>query len=130
MLIELIRDVEQPQYSNLMGKLYVDGIRACESAEGFGKELIPRGRYRVLINKSPQIGYDLPKLLSVPGFDDVRIAFNKFANSEGWVLVGIDRKSDVRHGSGLIGGQVAFHELFQDIREALNSGEQVWITVS
>ncbi len=130
MLIELVRDAVQPHYGTFVGKIYVDGSRACESVEGFGKAPIPRGRYRVVINKFPQIGYDLPKLLGAPGFGDVRIAFNKCANSDGWILVGTDRKSDASHGNSLIAGQAAFNELFRDIREALNIGEQVWITVS
>lgn len=128
MLIEVLRDIEQPNYGTFIGKIYVDGVRACESLEGFGKETIPCGRYRVVINRCTKTGYDLPKFLSVPGFDDVRISCNRPAESDGWVLVGTGRNGGAYSGH-LPGGETAFNELFQDIREVLGAGEQVWVTV-
>lgn len=65
-------------------------------------------------------------MLKVPDFDDVRIYFGPLPlDGDGWILVGTGR-----NGNGLlIGDQIAFTELFQDIQEALNFGEQVWIIV-
>ncbi|MDO8715713.1 MAG: DUF5675 family protein [Dehalococcoidales bacterium] len=137
MEIELRRDLVQSSHKTF-GKFYVDDVLACESLEPMVREVvdapitnwrvpgdtaIPRGRYRVIINRSQRSGRDLPLILGVNGFEDVRISTDRFVR-ENWIFVGVDR-SDV----GLRNSQEAYNELFQDIRDALNSGEQVWITV-
>ena len=139
MEIELRRDLAQAGHRTF-GKFYLDNVFTCETLEPPVREVegvvvsnwklredtaIPRGRYRVIINRPRGSGLHLPLLLNVPGFDDVRIGPDDSRRGlDGWILVGVER-SDI----GLLDGRRAFHELFQDIHDALNTGEQVWITV-
>ena len=135
MQIELKRDLVQDGHLTF-GKFYLDGVLACEVLEPPVRELdgvlvtnwkvrgdtaIPRGRYRVIINHSHQLNTDTPLLLNVPGFEGVRIFTSGF---DGWITVGVERVS-----RGLLHRREAFRELLQDIHDALNSGEQVWVTV-
>lgn len=124
-----------------IGKLYADGIYACESLEDRVREVdgqpvaswkikgetaIPRGRYRVVVNHSQRFGRELPQLLEVPGFEGIRIhPGNTAANTEGCILVGTERGPD-----SVLHSRDAFAELFTDIQGALAGGEQVWITVA
>jgi hypothetical protein len=140
MNLELKRDVKQGS-RRTFGQLYVEGVLECETLEDPVREIegeavmnwkvkgdtaIPRGRYRVIINRSQRFGRDLPLLLNVQGFDGVRIhSGNTEEDTEGCILVGTERSS-----LGVLGSRVAFSELFQDIRDALNGGEQVWITIT
>ncbi len=135
MEIELRRDLVQIGHKTF-GKIYLDGVLACESSEPPVREIdgvpvmswkihgdtaIPRGRYRAIINHSRQLDRDTPLVLNVPGFDEVRIFTS---GSDGWIVVGVDRISQ-----GLLHERQAFRELLQDVHDALNSGEQVWVTV-
>lgn len=115
------------------GKLYIDNVYACETLEDVVREVkikgetaIPAGRYRIIVNHSQRFGKDMPLLLNVAGFDGIRIhSGNVAADTEGCILVGTAR-SDV----AVLNSRVAFTELFQDILDALNAGEQVWIDVA
>jgi len=114
------------------GKLYVDGVYQCETLEDVVREVkikgetaIPAGRYRIIVNHSQRFGKDMPLLLNVPGFEGIRIhSGNIAADTEGCILVGTTR-SDV----GILNSRVAFNELFQDMLDALNVGEQIWIEI-
>lgn len=135
MQIELKRDQIQDGHLTF-GKFYLDGVLACEALEPPVRELegvpvtnwkvrgdtaIPRGRYRVIINHSRQLDADTPLLLNVPGFEGVRVFTSGF---DGWITVGVERASQ-----GLLHRREAFRELLQDVHDALNAGDQVWITV-
>lgn len=122
------------------GKLFIDNVYACETLEDVvterdgvpvaewkvaGESAIPKGRYRVTISHSPRFKRELPLLSAVPGFSGVRIhAGNTDKDTEGCILVGV-----AQDGQRLSQSRVAFDELFRDIREAIDNGEQVWITV-
>lgn len=83
------------------GTLYVDGTRFCDTLEDKVRDLaggeakvpgetaIPEGRYRVIVNRSPKFGRDLPRLLDVPQFEGVLIhRGNTAEDSAGCILVG------------------------------------------
>jgi len=91
-----------------------------------GKTAIPRGTYEVKITPSARFKRDLPILLSVPGFDGIRIhPGNTAEQTEGCLLPGADRfaKSVGR-------SRVAFDALFTKIKEALAKGEPVSIEIA
>ncbi len=124
-----------------IGQLFVDGHAECFTLEDvvrevpgepvarwkiFGETAIPRGTYSVIINFSPHFGRNLPLLVNVPGFDGVRIhPGNVAANTEGCILVGLDRLSDSIGRSRL-----AFDPLFAKIEAAVARGEPVSIEVT
>lgn len=140
MELEVKRDDAQPQH-HTFGQLYVDGAKQCETLEDPVREVegatvenwkikgdtaIPRGRYRVIVNHSNRFNRDLPLLLAVPGFEGIRIhAGNTDKDTEGCILVGTKRGP-----TSILESRIAFNELFDDIKEALANGEQVWITVT
>jgi len=54
-----------------------------------GKTAIPVGDYKVIIDYSPHFQRDLPHVLTVPGFDEVRIHTGNFPKeTEACLLVG------------------------------------------
>lgn len=84
-----------------IGSLYVNGEKFCDTLEDRVRDLaggeskvpgetaIPEGRYRVIVNRSPKFGRDLPRLLDVPMFDGVLIhRGNTAEDSAGCILVG------------------------------------------
>lgn len=84
-----------------IGSLYVNGEKFCDTLEDRVRDLaggeskvpgetaIPEGRYRVIVNRSPKFGRDLPRLLDVPQFEGVLIhRGNTAEDSAGCILVG------------------------------------------
>lgn len=117
-----------------IGKLSIDGAGFCWTLEDvvrsgpkvFGKTAIPAGTYQVVITYSPHFQRDLPLLVNVPGFEGVRIhPGNTAADTEGCILVGMDRLADsIGHS------RIAFDALFPKIQAAIVAGESVSIEVS
>ncbi len=90
-----------------------------------GETAIPTGRYRVNITYSPRFRRDLPILVDVKGFEGIRIhSGNTARDTEGCILPGENKKVgmvlDSRHWFGV---------LYDKIRKALNSKQEVWITI-
>lgn len=84
-----------------IGSLYVNGEKFCDTLEDRVRDLaggeskvpgetaILEGRYRVIVNRSPKFGRDLPRLLDVPQFEGVLIhRGNTAEDSAGCILVG------------------------------------------
>ena len=132
MELRINRDVLTPQFT--LGRLSVDGSSECFTVEDTvrtgpkipGETAIPAGRYRVIITYSPRFQRPLPILVNVPGFEGVRIhPGNTAKDTEGCILVGLGRTSD-----GVAESRHAFDPLMQQITEAIDSGEQVWIEIT
>lgn len=99
--LSLIRD-RQDDLATL-GRLFVDGRYLCFTLERpwldnqRGVSCIPEGVYHGAIQPSPHFKRDLPELLDVPGRSQILIhAGNRVADSQGCILVGIDRSVDER----------------------------------
>lgn len=118
-----------------IGRLVVDDVMNCWTLEDyvrptgapkvFGQTAIPAGTYQVIVTHSPHFGRDLPLLVNVPGFDGVRIhPGNTAADTEGCILVGMDRLADSIGRS-----RMAFDALFPKIVQAIAAGETVTIEV-
>lgn len=118
-----------------IGQLLVDGTPECYTLEDivrppgapkvFGQTAIPAGTYGVIVTFSPHFQRELPLLVNVPGFEGVRIhPGNTAADTEGCILVGVDRLADsIGHS------RIAFEALFPKIVAALARGELVSIQV-
>lgn len=116
-----------------ISELFVDGKYQCyvledrvrEGPKVYGETAIPYGRYEVKVTYSNRFKKDLPLLLNVPGFEGIRIhPGNSPANTEGCLLPGRTCGPDWVGESRL-----AFEPLFEKIEQALDNGEDVWITI-
>lgn len=90
-----------------------------------GRSAIPEGRYLVLITWSPKFKQWLPLLWNVPKFTGVRIhAGNTAEDTEGCILVGKNQNV-----GSLVDSRIWVHRLKQEITEAHERGEKVYITI-
>lgn len=130
MLIEVIRTTCGP--SCTLGKMYIDGVDMCYTLEDivreekvYGETAIPSGRYRVDVTYSNRFQCDMPILLDVPNFSGVRIhPGNTDKDTHGCILVGTGI-----NGGSLTESRAAYNRVFPEIRDAIESGEEVWIEV-
>ena len=99
MKLRLVRRFKGKTYT--IGSLSVNGEKFCDTLEDRVRDLaggeskvpgetaIPEGRYKVIVNRSPKFGRDLPRLLDVPQFEGVLIhRGNTDKDSSGCILVG------------------------------------------
>lgn len=106
--------------NSTIGELFVNGVWECYTLEDKeravkikGETAIPKGSYKVTINKSNRFKRDLPLLLNVPNFEGVRIhAGNTNHDTEGCVLVGTTRSKDFIGQS-----RKAFDKLFKKMQK-------------
>lgn len=114
------------------GELFLDGEHECWTIEDEvrpvkipGATAIPKGRYRVVLTKSPRFKKVLPEILEVPGYTGVRIhAGNTAADTEGCIIVG------QRQGKAAVfDSQAAMLELMAALDSATEAGEQIWLTI-
>ena len=107
--------------NSIIGELLIDGIFECFTLEDperdvkiKGETAIPKGTYKVIINKSNRFKRLLPLLLNVPNFEGVRIhSGNSNHDTEGCILVGKTR------GVDFIGqSRKAFDKLFSKMQKA------------
>jgi len=118
-----------------LGQLLVNGEHECWTLEDvvrpngekvFGETAIPYGRYRVVVTHSSRFQRDLPLVCDVPNFSGIRIHPGNLATqTEGCLLVGRGHT-----GNSVTESRLAFDALFPKIRDAIDKGEEVWITYS
>ena len=122
------------------GELYMDGVPNCVTLEDivrdlgpngegkvFGQTAIPAGTYSVTIRLSPKFGHDFMHIEDVPFFDGILIhSGNTDQNTEGCILVG----QKVVNNDYIQGGSVELPILFGAVKNALDSGGKVQITIS
>ena len=119
-----------------VGRLFVDGKWFSDTLEDRVRDLtkerkvpgetaIPAGRYRVIVNVSPKFGRELPRLLDVPGFEGILIhKGNSARDSAGCVLLGENKEK------GRVVNSTPYEvRLTKLIKDAIEKGEEVWITV-
>lgn len=120
--------VREPNKYFTPGKLYINDVLFCHTLEDkdrlseggakiYGETAIPKGIYKVIINKSNRFsmlaGKDvfLPLLVAVPGFEGVRIhSGNTPADTEGCILVGLTK---TENGIGM--SRVAMQKLMEKL---------------
>lgn len=119
MKLSLIRKSRSEDFT--LGELFIDGQFFCYTVEDkvrplgekvFGKTAIPAGSYKVIINMSNHFKKEMPLLLSVPGFEGVRIhSGNTAEDSEGCIIIGM-----VKTENGVGMSRVAFTKLMDKIK--------------
>jgi hypothetical protein len=85
-----------------------------------GEAAIPCGRYQVIVNFSQRFQRSMPLLLSVPGFEGVRIhSGNTEKDTEGCILLG-----KILINSSCIGeSRTAFNDVFLMLEDASKHGK-------
>lgn len=113
-----------------IGKLYINGDYICNTLEDpvrangvkiKGDTAIEQGVYKVSLTRSKRFGRTLPLLLNVPMFSGVRIhGGNRPENTEGCILVGLNRGDDFIWGSP---------EPLRDIVDRLLGSSEAYISI-
>jgi hypothetical protein len=107
--------------NSTIGELLIDGVFECFTLEDKerpvkikGETAIPKGTYKVIINKSNRFKRLLPLLINVPNFEGVRIhSGNSNHDTEGCILVGQTRNKNYIGQS-----RKAFDKLFKKMQAA------------
>lgn len=129
------------EVTSTIGDLYINGVWQCYVLEDVvrkekipGETAIPAGTYHIGMHESarvkagklwsPEPPY-LPILRDVPGFSGILIhSGNTDRDTSGCLLVGLRRGNESVSDS-----RAALREIFPRIRAAVESGEEVTITV-
>ena len=127
MKLELKRVALKDTYT--IGKLYIDGVFFCDTIEDKVRDVkikgitaIPYGTYKVILSLSNRFKKVLPLLVSVPGFEGVRIhAGNTSEDTEGCILVGENKE---------IGKVINSRKTMDKLMPILESAENITITIS
>jgi hypothetical protein len=107
--------------NSTIGEMTIDGKWECYTLEDVERDVkiksetaIPKGTYKIIINKSNRFKKLLPLLLNVPNFEGVRIhPGNTNHDTEGCILVGRTRSKDFIGQS-----RKAFESLFAKMKLA------------
>lgn len=120
----LTLDRQLPQNGAVLGVLFVDGEKQCETLEGVAT-LIPAGHYRLTVTWSNRFQRQMPLVCGVPGFEGIRIhAGNTTADTAGCILIGT-----VADGRTIINSRSAFDVLFPLIQAGAATDDGCWIDV-
>lgn len=126
-----------------IGTMYIDGVRFCDTLEDKNRDLnhnskfdngekkvmhqtaIPFGTYKVIVNRSPKFGRDLPRLMNVPNFDGILIhRGNTASDTSGCILVGENKVK------GKVINSTPYEiELVTRCKAALANGETITIEI-
>ncbi len=133
MQVTVLRD--QFESDCTLGRLLIDGEFYCYTLEDVvrapgvkehGRTAIPPGTYRTIVNMSNRFKQLMPLLLSVPGFEGIRIhPGNTHADTEGCILVG--RKRAAR---SLGESRLAYAPLLKRMQDAEARGSAIHVTVT
>jgi len=123
-----IKRLHRTDHSTI-GELSIDGKFECFTLEDIERDVkiksetaIPKGTYKVIINRSNRFKRLLPLLLNVPNFEGIRIhSGNTNHDTEGCILVGLTRSQDFIGQS-----RKAFNKLFKKMQNV----ENITITIS
>jgi len=119
-----------------IGTMSIDGAYFCDTLEDRYRDLsrekkvpdetcIPFGTYDVIVNVSPRLGRELPRLLNVPHFDGILIhRGNTDKDTSGCILVGENKvKGKVINSTGY---EI---ELVKRCKAAIARGEKITLTI-
>ena len=131
-----------PTYT--IGKLFIDGKYFSDTIEDVNRDLnkdgdlldpgeskvyaqtcIPLGTYDVIVNRSPKMKRDLPRLLNVPHFEGILIhRGSSEKSSAGCIIIGENKVV------GKVINSVKYEDaLVSVLKHAQNSGEKITIEI-
>lgn len=88
-----------------------------------GQTAIPPGHYEVVIDLSARFGRAMPHVLSVPGFEGIRIhSGNTASDTEGCLLLGTERGID-----RVLHSRIAFDQFYKLLAHASEEKETITI---
>ncbi len=142
MKLKLKRIYFSPTYT--IGKLYIDNVFFCDTIEDVNRDLnkdgditdtgegkvyaetcIPFGTYSVIVNRSPKLRRDLPRLLNVPSFDGILIhRGTSQKSSAGCIIVGENKIV-----GKVVNGAKYENDLVVALKKAQNNKEKITITI-
>lgn len=130
MILELKRKIFTDD--STIGELSIDGEFICFTLEDKVRETkiqnvtaIPYGKYEIVINFSNHFQQYMPLLLSVPGYEGVRIhSGNKSTDTEGCILVGSSKSLNFIGNS-----RATYKTLFAKLKAAAKT-EKLYINVT
>jgi hypothetical protein len=126
------------------GRMYWNGEFLCNTLEDEVRQLagkpvnawkvkgataIPKGKYKCVLTRSVRFKRVLPEILAVEGFTGVRIhRGNTVKHTEGCILVGLPDGND--SDSWLGNSAKAEILLIEKMKQALDAGEEIWLTIA
>lgn len=142
MELRLKRIAKKETYT--IGRLYIDGVRYCDTLEDtdrglrqedgaaackakkvYGKTAIPTGTYTVVVTYSPKFKRQMPKVLAVPGYSGILFHWGNTAeDTEGCILVGKNTKV-----GQVLQSRKTFGPLYTLIDGAFRAGEHITLTI-
>lgn len=143
MILKLVR--ENFTTESTIGRLYANGVFLCYILEDtnrdltqtmspeeiakikvHGKTCVPYGTYSVIISYSNRFKKDLPLVVSVPGFEGIRIhPGNKAVDTEGCLLPG-----NIRKVNEVLESRLAWQKVFNIIKEAIDHNDKITIVIT
>jgi hypothetical protein len=123
--LDIYRQWETPR--SVCGQLWSRGLPwlytlepARENPAIPGHPCIPAGRYKVILTKSPRLGYVCPEVLDVPGRTAIRWHIGNYPTDvEGCVALGEERGPDYVDRS---------RGAFQRLMDVLPHYDEIWVT--
>lgn len=123
--------------NSTVGEMFLDHTFECFTLEDTVREnqekvpnktAIPKGRYEVIINFSKRFGRPMPLLLSVPGFEGVRIhSGNTAEDTEGCILLGRVYNDTLPNFIGE--SRIAFNSFYSKLEDALKTSK-VYLSIA
>ena len=127
-----------------IGSLFINDVYFCDTIEDKNRDLnkdgdlndkgegkvyaqtaIPFGTYRVVVNRSPKLRRELPRLLGVNHFDGILIHRGSSAKSSaGCIIVGENKVK-----GGVVNSAVYEVDLISKLKGAIRNGEEVFIEI-
>lgn len=131
MKLKLIRKYFRETYT--IGELFINDNYFCDTLEDKVRDkkikdvtAIPYGTYQVIVNKSPKMKRDLPRLVNVPNYEGILIHRGNTADdTSGCILVGENKVK------GKVINSTKYEiRLVEILKQAISAGDSITIEIT